>query len=238
MKFRGLNANEIDVRLGGNSGEDKVYFLLYKDARCDMNMLDESGYKWQRKHYECKGNLYCSVGIYDEDLKEWVWRDDCGAESYTEKEKGEASDSFKRACVNWGIGRELYTAPNIKIKRDELKFDPTGKYLWSKLRVKDIAYEEGTERTIIRLCITDGDKDVYTYGYERQKKQPEAPKCEKCQKTIVSAPSKVKGEEGKFIPASQVVATSKEITSKAGLGEHVYCPECLKKVIAEVKNGK
>ncbi|MBO4733961.1 MAG: hypothetical protein J5662_05725 [Clostridia bacterium] len=68
-----------------------------------MNILDESGYKWQRKHYECKGNLYCSVGIYDEDLKEWVWRDDCGAESYTEKEKGEASDSFKRACVNWGM---------------------------------------------------------------------------------------------------------------------------------------
>ncbi|MBO4733963.1 MAG: hypothetical protein J5662_05735 [Clostridia bacterium] len=136
------------------------------------------------------------------------------------------------------IGRELYTAPNIKIKRDELEFDPTGKYLWSKLRVKDIAYEEGTARTIIRLCITDGDKDVYTYGYERQKKQPTAPKCEKCQKTIVSAPSKVKGEEGKFIPASQVVATSKEITNKAGLGEHVYCPECLKKVIAEVKNGK
>ena len=84
-----------------------------------MNILDETGVLWQRKHYECKGNLFCSVGIYCEDIKEWVWKDDCGAESYTEKEKGEASDSFKRACFNWGIGRELYTAPFIWVPADK-----------------------------------------------------------------------------------------------------------------------
>lgn len=118
MKFRNLKADEIDCRVAqifnNPDGTLKgLTLLLYKDARCDMNVLDESEVIWQRRHYECKGNLFCSVGILING--EWVWKDDCGTESYTEKEKGEASDSFKRACVNWGIGRELYTAPLIYI---------------------------------------------------------------------------------------------------------------------------
>lgn len=114
MKFRDLNANEIDARVG-QVGEGYCTLLLYKDARVDMDILDETVGEdnWQRKHYEVKGNLFCSVGI---NVKNgWVWKDDCGTESNTEKEKGESSDSFKRACVNWGIGRELYTAPLIKV---------------------------------------------------------------------------------------------------------------------------
>lgn len=118
MNFRPLKADEIDCRISQifynpDNSVKGLTLLLYKDARCDMNVLDESGIQWQRRHYECKGNLFCSVGLYINN--EWVWKDDCGAESYTEKEKGEASDSFKRACVNWGIGRELYTAPLIYI---------------------------------------------------------------------------------------------------------------------------
>ena len=76
--------------------------MLYKDARCDMNILDETvgAESWQREHYECKGNMYCKVGIWCD--AQWVWKSDCGTESNTEAEKGEASDSFKRACVNWG----------------------------------------------------------------------------------------------------------------------------------------
>ena len=111
-KFRILRANEIDVRVA-QAKEKGVSLLLYKDARVDMNILDETvgSENWQRRHYECKGNLFCSVGI--KCGTEWIWKDDAGAESYTEKEKGEASDSFKRACVNWGIGRELYTSPFI-----------------------------------------------------------------------------------------------------------------------------
>lgn len=107
--FRDLRADEIDVRVGKVTKKG-VVLLLYKDARVDMDILDETLGKerWQRKHYELKGNLFCSVGIK---FDEWVWKDDCGAESFSEKEKGEASDSFKRACFNWGIGRELYTAP-------------------------------------------------------------------------------------------------------------------------------
>lgn len=115
MKFRDLTANDIDVRIG-QVGDSWFTLLLYKDARCDMNILDETvgAGGWQRKHYECKGNLFCSVGI--KVGEEWLWKDDCGTESNTEKEKGESSDAFKRACVNWGIGRELYTAPRVVIK--------------------------------------------------------------------------------------------------------------------------
>lgn len=115
MKFRELNTEEIDVRIG-QVGDGYITLLLYKNARVDMDILDETvgSENWQRRHYEVKGNMYCSVGI--KTGAEWVWKDDCGTESNTEKEKGESSDSFKRACVNWGIGRELYTAPKIYIK--------------------------------------------------------------------------------------------------------------------------
>ena len=119
--MRALKADEIEVRVGQvyNGG---VSMLLYKNARTDMAILDETfgAMNWQKDYKEIKGNLYCGVGVWDEDKKEWIWKWDCGTESNTEKEKGEASDAFKRACVNVsdghgvnGIGRELYTAPFI-----------------------------------------------------------------------------------------------------------------------------
>lgn len=114
MEFRTLKAEEIDVRV---SQIDKTWatLLLYKDARVDQNILDESvgAMNWQ-KHYS-RENANCIVSIWDEDKKQWVEKEDTGTESFTEKEKGLASDSFKRACFNWGIGRELYTAPSIFI---------------------------------------------------------------------------------------------------------------------------
>ena len=114
MKFRALKADEIDVRVGGVY-KTGITMLLYKNARVDMQILDETvgEMNWQRDHKEIKGNLYCGVGIWDEKKYEWVWKWDCGTESFSEKEKGEASDAFKRAGFNWGIGRELYTAPFI-----------------------------------------------------------------------------------------------------------------------------
>ena len=123
LKFRDLNADEIDVRIG-QVGEGYFTLLCYKDARVDMDILDETvgAERWQRRHYEVKSNLYCEVGIHFEGVG-WVFKGDCGTESNTEKEKGEASDSFKRACVNWGIGRELYTAPKIFITYDCKKGD-------------------------------------------------------------------------------------------------------------------
>lgn len=111
-KFRTLKAEEIDVRVS-QIGDTGFSLLLYKDARCDMNILDESvgALNWQRIH--TRENANCIVSIWDKEKNQWVSKEDTGTESNTEKEKGLASDSFKRACFNWGIGRELYTAPFI-----------------------------------------------------------------------------------------------------------------------------
>lgn len=131
LKFRDLRADEIEVRVG-MAKQNGVSLLLYKNARCDMNILDETvgANQWQRKHYECKNNLYCSVGIKFPDG--WIWKDDCGAESNMEKQKGEASDAFKRACVNWGIGRELYTSPFIWIGSDACEIKQNGNKFYCK----------------------------------------------------------------------------------------------------------
>lgn len=166
MIFRTLKAEEIDVRVG-NVSKNGYTLLLYKDARCDMNILDETvgADNWQRDHKEVKGNLYCGVGIWHKEKSQWVYKWDCGTESNTEKEKGEASDSFKRACVNWGIGRELYTSPQIKIfcemekVGNSYKLPESEKY--RKFSVKEIAYND--KREIIKLVIVD-NKGVQVYS--------------------------------------------------------------------------
>lgn len=170
MNFRNLRADEIDVRVG-NALSTGYTLLLYKDARCDMNILDEQigTENWQRDHKEIKGNLYCGVGIWDEKKSQWVWKWDCGTESNTEKEKGEASDSFKRACFNLGIGRELYTSPFIKIDCQMVEDkDRNGKTIYKlpkeeinrKFKVKEIHYNNKNE--IDKLVIVD-NKGVQVY---------------------------------------------------------------------------
>jgi len=116
--FRDLRADEIECRIA-QAKDTGVSLLLYKDARCDQTILDETvgAMNWQRAH--TRDNANCVVSIWDEKKGQWVGKEDTGTESNTEKEKGLASDSFKRACFNWGIGRELYTAPFIWIKAEE-----------------------------------------------------------------------------------------------------------------------
>lgn len=117
--FRDLRADEIECRIA-QIKDTGIQILLYKDARCDQNILDETvgPMNWQRLH--ARDNANCIVSIWDDQKQQWVAKEDTGTESNTEKEKGLASDSFKRACVNWGIGRELYTAPIIKIPASAL----------------------------------------------------------------------------------------------------------------------
>lgn len=120
INFRKLKADEIECRIGTIKKDGSgLSLLLYKDARCDMNILDETvgAMGWKREH--TRDNQNCIVSIYDEDKNEWVGKEDVGTQSNTEAEKGLASDSFKRACVNWGIGRELYTAPFIWVKAEQ-----------------------------------------------------------------------------------------------------------------------
>lgn len=141
--FRELKANEIDVRVARVTDKGSWY-LLYKDARADMNILDETvgPMRWQREHTLIGDVMYCGVSVKDKEGM-WVTKWDAGTESNTEKEKGQASDSFKRACVNWGIGRSLYTAPQIFIPIERVgKFD--------KLNVSHIAYDElGIKQLVI-----------------------------------------------------------------------------------------
>lgn len=152
--FRLLKAREIECRIAqvGKTGNG-LSLLLYKDARCDQNILDETvgPMNWQRSH--SRDNANCTVSIWDEKKGQWIAKEDTGTESNTEAEKGLASDSFKRACFNWGIGRELYTAPFIWITSQNCKITgDNGKYkCFDSFDVAEIDYNENRE--ICRLKI-------------------------------------------------------------------------------------
>lgn len=174
MKFRDLKANEINVRIARVKDTEKsrgVTLLLYKDARCDANILDETvgSENWTNRFYECKGNLYCSLGIRNNADEPFVFKDDCGAESYTEKEKGEASDAFKRAGFKWGIGRELYTAPFIWVKGTDCNIKD-GK-CFDTFYVKHIKIED---KKIVQLVIFNNktEQDCFTYGMPKINSNP------------------------------------------------------------------
>lgn len=167
--FRNLKANEIDVRVS-TCNEKGVSLLLYKDARVDQDILDETvgPMNWQRIH--TRDNANCIVEIWDNKYMQWVSKEDTGTESYTEKEKGLASDSFKRACFNWGIGRELYTSPFIWIPADKCNIydtqrkDKNGKTVYStndKFKVEAI---EIIDKEITGLSIKNqNNQRVFLY---------------------------------------------------------------------------
>lgn len=165
IKFRTLKAEEIDCRIAQIAKTGSGMFLLYKDARVDMSLLDEvvGPMNWQREH--TRDNANCIVSIWDDEKKLWISKEDTGTESNTEKEKGLASDSFKRACFNWGIGRELYTAPTIWVKPltgEEIKF--------LKLHCSKICYNENREITTLEL--TDEKGNVrYKFGNKKTEEQ-------------------------------------------------------------------
>lgn len=155
MKFRTLRADEIECRVATASKQSGASLLLYKDARADMIILDETvgAENWTRRH--TRDNANCIVSIWDEKKSQWIEKEDTGTESNTEKEKGLASDSFKRACVNWGIGRELYTAPFVWVNADKINwYSKNGKdYPKDRFKVKEIEYDES--RNICRLVIVN-----------------------------------------------------------------------------------
>ncbi len=172
MEFRNLKPSDIELRVktckkGGTS------FLLYKNARCDMNVLDESvgSSNWQRHH--TRNNANCIISIWDEDKKQWIEKEDTGTETYSEKEKGIASDSFKRAGFNWGIGRELYTAPFIYISSNILEVENyNGKYKPSGFPALRVSKVKTTKDKVIRqLEIRDkNDNVMYSWIDPRNKK--------------------------------------------------------------------
>ena len=201
LNFRTLRADEIECRVAQVT-EKSIGLLLYKDARCDMNILDETvgPMRWQREH--SRDNANCKVGIYDPDMDCWVWKEDTGTESNTEAAKGLASDSFKRACFNWGIGRELYTAPriwvslNVASKKD-------------RFSVSEIDYEG---RKITRLIIVNDStgETVFTFG--------KGTKPVKAKAKAASAPAKAPDVPAQPAPEPAVVPVA--------LVDDLVCQRC------------
>lgn len=157
--IRLLRADEIECRVAMINGRGAI-LLLYKDARADQKILDETftPFGWKRTHQIIDGNLYCTVEVWDAQKDQWIAKQDVGTVSFTEKEKGQASDSFKRACVNWGIGRELYTAPFIWIPAGSMKIQKKGeKYVTTdRFEVKSIGYNANREIVSLEIVNASG----------------------------------------------------------------------------------
>lgn len=239
--FRDLKAEEIECRVA-QATEKGVSLLLYKDARCDQNILDETvGPKnWQRHH--TRDNANCIVSIWDNDKLDWIEKEDTGTESNTEKEKGLASDSFKRACFNWGIGRELYTAPFIWINAENCTNlkpnERSGK--WQCNDKFDVFEIEIIDKRITKLIITNARSGKVCFVWNGGKpvvapapeKKPEQPKpiftpptqfiCADCGEII----RPYKDANGKDVPVRRIAASSEEKFGRR------LCVECGKKAAA------
>lgn len=215
-EIRLLRADEIECRVGAVY-KNGVSLLLYKDARVDQNILDETFgiFGWKREHRSINGLLFCTVSIRSED-GEWINKEDVGTPSYAESEKGAASDSFKRACFNIGIGRELYTAPFIWVPADKVRIEEKD----GKLRVKDnfyvasIAYrEEG--RLIAALSIKNQrGEEVYSIGTPAGGGSAVGEKTESTKKAETAS----RGRKRKSLSKARLSELSKEM-SRTGVSE-------------------
>lgn len=167
---RKLKVDEIECRVA-TCNENGCSLLLYKTARVDRAILTEMyGNRWQNDFKVIDGKMYGGIAVYDTELKEWLWRWDCGTESNTEKEKGEASDAFKRAGFKWGIGIELYSAPFIwcnvpTFQNQSGKYQPKSR----SFELKKIGYADNGDINFIEIA-DDKGKIVYKTGSYIEKK--------------------------------------------------------------------
>lgn len=231
IKFRPLQPRDIKIRVD-QINERGVSLLLYKDARCDQRVLDEAvgPENWQREHYLVKDSIFCRVGINvtrDAANPVWVWKADNGAESYAQKEKGESSDSFKRACSCWGIGRELYSAPRIWVSANT----SMGCNIKTNAKGKLVCYDEFT----VTKIVSDGDLimelEISNYGHcvFRWKREDDRVVlvniCDRCGENIKD----VKAKDGTVWNAADILTYSHEKFGAA------LCPSCMKARSKELK---
>ena len=208
LQFRKLKPSEIEVRIGSTT-KKTFSLLLYKDARVDMALLDEvvGVGNWQREHKILGNDIYCRVGIWDNDKSCWVWKEDAGSSGSIEVEKSKASDSFKRACVNLGIGRELYTSPEIKIWKTDENDDS---YKYNHYVVKEIDYKDNEISKLI-ICEEKSGEVVFSF-----------PKGAKVSQTVEKQPKNTLEEIGKgigesFLEESEITQDTKsKITNITG----------------------
>lgn len=234
IQIRLLRPDEISCRvqsLSENKAKGTVgaVILLYKDARVDMSILDETygAMNWQREHIEIGGKMFCTIAVWDEDKKQWISKQDVGVESNTEATKGESSDSFKRSGTNWGIGRELYTAPFIYIQleteewyTDQQSGKPKTKPGFT-ITVKEITYNDNRE--IKTLVLVDKkNKERFTFAQGKPIKDTEIP------------PEKVK-EPAKVtltITPEELAQRKREVAALQN--DYNISPEKLKAITAEM----
>lgn len=182
LKFRYLRADEVECRVASVK-QNGLVALLYKDARCDMNVLDETvgSMNWQRSH--SRENKNCTVSIWDGEKNQWISKEDTGTESNTEAEKGLASDSFKRACFNWGIGRELYTAPFVWVPADKCYISGTKCY--DKFKVTKMNVENGVI-TSLEIWNLSKKCKAFSFGEQKQEAKPETKTEEQLNQEMIS----------------------------------------------------
>lgn len=177
-----LSVSDIEFRVQSIVGQNERYaiILAYKDARVDMNRLDEvvGALNWQRKHQLVGDHLHCEVSIFNTETGQWVSKSDVGTQSNTEATKGEASDSFKRACFNWGIGRELYGFPFIMVKlnNDEFRLNGNKAQATNKLKPGNWQWElqSADDGTVLSLKAFDKGNQRFYYSANTQSKPKQA----------------------------------------------------------------
>lgn len=217
--IRLLRANEIECRIA-TINEKGLSLLLYKDARVDQRILDETFgvFGWKRSHQCIDVNLYCTVEIYDKESGMWVSKQDVGTTGFAEKEKSQASDSFKRACFNWGIGRELYTATFIWIPAGKTEIQKKdNRFICSHhFSVKSIEYNE--DREIAGLTIAN-EKGIVVYELKIKSESKKT-----AQKTVITkAQMKSLNEELERTGiAMEVVQERYQFQKAETMGEEVY----------------
>lgn len=160
IKFRTLGADLIEVRPTDTKEKGRCTLLLYQTARCPMEILDETfPGAWACDYKEVAGDVYCGIGIKVDE--EWIWRWNAGVEGNIGEGKSRASDAFKRSATMWGIGRELYSTPKVKINC------PDSYYYNDKMTmsfsVKEIEWDEN--RRCKTLVIADRfGKVIYSWS--------------------------------------------------------------------------
>lgn len=215
-KFRPLNPDEVELRVAqsGKTKEGRVWaqYLIYKDARVDQRLLDETvgPLSWQKSYSIIDGNLYCTVSIWNDELGEWIGKQDVGTKSNTEEEKGQASDAFKRACFNWGIGRELYSAPDIYITLEEGEYTIKGDKIYPKNGIFKVSVMDVDEvkRVITNLVVTD------RYGAVRFPSKPSARSAKPAQRPASQQGNRQHPTEGQILSMAKRIANGEDITDK------------------------
>ena len=219
--FRLLTADEIECR-AQQIRENGIILLLYKTARTDAALLDETlgMFNWQVKYEVIDGTLYCNLGIREKGSTEWVWKTNCGVESNMEAEKGRASDALKRAGFLVGLGTELYSAPFIFIPSSKCNIMKKGDkfYCNDEFEVTKVGYDEA-ER-INELEISVKGQVVWKLTPPARPAREDAPICERCGKKIVPYTD----PNGKTVSVQRICANS------VNRFKQILCVDCIKEI--------